>query len=465
MKFKTINPATEEVIAEHEIMPKEKVFGVAEDSRNAFSEWKQLDISERAVYFRKLAKVLRDNREEHSGLMALEMGKPVKQGLAEVEKCAWTAEFYASNAEKWLEEEQVIADGKRHFVAFEPLGTILSIMPWNFPFWQAFRFGIPTLIAGNVSILKHSNVVPQCALAIEGVFREAGFPENVFRTIISDHETAADLVKSDIIKGVSLTGSTAAGARIAELAGRSLKKVVLELGGSDPFIVLDDADAEFAAKNAVSGRNLNSGQSCIAAKRFIVMKNIADEFSRIFAEETNSLVVDNPMDMKTDVGPLVNKEGLAAIELQVHDAVIKGAKVLTGGKRLERKGYFYKPTVLSGIKMGMKVVAEEVFGPVAPIIVVHDEEEAIRIANNTEFGLGSSVWTGNESKGLKMAKRLEAGDVFINSIVKSDPRMPFGGIKKSGIGRELSKYGLREFVNIKGINVYEHKVLKKVESE
>ena len=342
-------------------------------------------------------------------------------------------------------------------VVFEPLGAILSIMPWNFPFWQAFRFGIPTLIAGNVSILKHSNVVPQCALAIEEAFNKAGFPQNVFKTIITEHESVAELVKSDLIRGVSLTGSTSAGARIAELAGRNLKKVVLELGGSDPFIVLNDADVEFAAKNAVSGRNVNSGQSCIAAKRFIVMRDVFEEFSKKFAEATNALIVGDPMDMKTDVGPLVNKDGLTQIESQVQDAVIKGAIILTGGKKLERKGYFYKPTVLSNIKINMKVVTEEVFGPVAPIIVVNDEEEAIKIANNSEFGLGASVWTKDENKGLEIAKKLEAGDIFINSVVKSDPRMPFGGIKKSGIGRELSKYGLKEFVNIKGINVYEQK--------
>ncbi len=455
MKFQTINPATEEVIAEYEIMPKEELISAAKKSHAAFQEWKQLDISERVDYFRKIAQVLRNNKEKYAKLMTTEMGKPIKQSLTEIEKCAWSSEVYADNAAKWLEEELIQADGKKHIVAFEPLGCILSIMPWNFPFWQAFRFGIPTLIAGNVSILKHSNQVPQCALAIEESFREAGFPENVFKTVITNHESVAELVKSDLIQGVSLTGSTSAGARIAELAGKNLKKVVLELGGSDPFIVLDDADVEFAAKNAVSGRTVNSGQSCIAAKRFIVMKNVADEFAKKVTEFTNALIVDDPIDMKTDVGPLVNKDGVMQIESQVHDAVSKGAMILTGGKRLERKGYFYKPTVLSNIKSDMKVVTEEVFGPVAPIIVVNNEEEAVKVANNSEYGLGASIWTNDEAKGLEIAKRIEAGDVFINSVVKSDPRMPFGGIKKSGIGRELSKYGLREFVNIKGINVYE----------
>src|SRR3989344_6815680 len=384
MKFKTINPATEEVIAEHDMMPKDEILSVAGQCDDAFMQWKSTDVSARASYFRRLAQVLRHNRDKYARLMTTEMGKPIKQSLTEVEKCAWTAEVYADNAAKWLEEETVQADGKKHIVAFEPLGIILSIMPWNFPFWQAFRFGIPTLIAGNVSILKHSNVVPQCALAIEESFREAGFPENVFRTVITDHESVAEIVKSDLTQGVSLTGSTGAGSKIAELAGRNLKKVVLELGGSDPFIVLDDANVEAAAKNAVVGRTMNSGQSCIAAKRFIVTRKVSEEFSKKFAEYTNALVVDDPMDMKTDVGPLVNKDGLMQIEAQVADAISKGANVLAGAERLKRKGYFYKPTVLKNVKSNMKVVTEEVFGPVAPVIVVSNEEEALSVANNFE---------------------------------------------------------------------------------
>ena len=454
MQFKTINPATEEIIKECEIMPKAKVFEVAKNSRSAFQQWKQLDISERAYYFRKIAQILRNNKEKYARLMTIEMGKPIKQALTEIEKCAWSSEIYADNAAKWLEEEIIHADGKKHFVTFEPLGVILSVMPWNFPFWQVFRFGIPTLIAGNVSILKHSNQVPQCALAIESAFKEAGFPGYIFSTVITDHSAVAKLIKSDFLQGVSLTGSTSAGAKIAEIAGKNLKKVVLELGGSDPFIVLDDADVELSAKNAVSARTINSGQSCIAAKRFIINEKISERFSEIFSKYMSELVVGDPLDMKTDVGPLVNKDSLTQIEAHVHDAVSKGAKILTGGKRLERKGYFYKPTVLSNIKSNMRVVTEEVFGPVAPIIVVNDEEEAIKVANNSEFGLGASIWTNDENKGLEIAKKLEVGDVFVNSVVKSDPRIPFGGIKKSGIGRELSKYGLREFVNIKGINVY-----------
>src|SRR3989344_4567838 len=396
MKFKTINPATEEVIDEYDIMPKEKVLDAAKKSHSAFQEWKKLDISKRSDYFRKLAQVLRNNKERYAKLMTLEMGKPIKQALTEVEKCAWSAEIYADTAGKWLEEEIVHADGKKHIVAFEPLGCILSIMPWNFPFWQAFRFGILTLIAGNVSILKHSNVVPQCALAIEEAFIEAKFPENVFKTVITDHETVAELIKSDLTQGVSLTGSTSAGAKVAELAGRNLKKVVLELGGSDPFIVLDDADVEFAAKNAVLGRTLNSGQSCIAAKRFIVDVTIAGKFIELFAEKMSRLVVDDPMRMETDVGPLVNHEQLSQIEEQVKDAVSKGARIKTGGERVNRKGYFYRPTVIINVSDHMKVASDEVFGPVAPVIIVSGEKAALEAANHKDFGLGASVWTRDE---------------------------------------------------------------------
>ena len=454
MNFKTMNPAIEEVIGEYELMDEDKVISIAKQSESAFQQWKRMDISVRASYFGRLAGVLRSKKEHYAKIMTVEMGKPIRQSLAEVEKCASTAEVYADKGPKWLEDEIVEADGRKHFVACEPLGTILSIMPWNFPFWQAFRFGIPTLLAGNASVLKHSNVVPQCAMAIEDSFREAGFPENIFRSVIADRETIAQLIKSDIIKGVSFTGSTHAGARVAELAGKNLKKVVLELGGSDPFIVLEDADVEVAAKNAVTGRTINSGQSCIAAKRFIVDKKIAKEFSELFAKYMGSLKVGDPMLMETDMGPLVNKIQVEQIEEQVNDAVKKGAKVLVGGKRPDRKGFFYMPTVLTNVNSGMKVVKEEVFGPVAPIIIVSDEKEALETANSSEYGLGASIWTKNESKGLKMAGKIEAGCVFINAVVKSDARMPFGGVKKSGIGSELSKYGLKEFVNVKGVNVY-----------
>jgi acyl-CoA reductase-like NAD-dependent aldehyde dehydrogenase len=456
MRFKTINPATGEIIAEYETMTRPDVMRIAECSHAAFLKWRGLGVSERAPYFRRFASVLRKNNEHYARTMTTEMGKPIREARAEVEKCAWTSEVFAEKASEWLREETIEADGLRHIVAFEPLGVILSVMPWNFPFWQALRFGIPGLMAGNGSVLKHSNLCPQCALAIEGAFREAGFPENLFRAVIADHQGVAELAQSDIVQGISLTGSTEAGARIAELAGRNLKKVVLELGGSDPFIVLDDADIEFTARNAVLGRALNTGQSCIASKRFIVVEPIARSFSRRFAELMGRLRQGDPMDERTEVGPLAGADALREIEAQVEDAVRKGARVLAGGRRLGRKGYFYMPTVLVNTTADMRVVREEVFGPVAPVIVVRDEEEAVRVANSSEFGLGGSVWTRNLERGLAVARRVQSGTLFVNSITKSDPRVPFGGVKKSGFGRELCKYGLREFVNVKALSVYRH---------
>ncbi|MEK6808542.1 MAG: aldehyde dehydrogenase family protein, partial [Nanoarchaeota archaeon] len=326
-------------------------------------------------------------------------------------------------------------------------------MPWNFPFWQAFRFGIPTLMAGNTTILKHSNVVTGCALAIEDVFKEIGI-ENVFKTIIAEHKITNDLIGSDYISGVSLTGSVSAGQKIAEGAGKNLKKFVLELGGSDPFIVFEDADLESASKIGVQARNINTGQSCIAAKRFIIVKKVAEEFTKRFVEHTKNLQVGDPLNEHTQVGPLVRDEQRLQLELQLEDSVNSGANILTGGKRLPRKGFFFEPTVVGDVTPDMRVANEEVFGPISPIIVVNDEEEALRVANNSEFGLGASIWTKNTDKALEIGRRLQVGCVFINSLVKSDPRLPFGGIKKSGIGRELSVYGLKEFVNVKAISVY-----------
>ncbi|MCK4757935.1 MAG: NAD-dependent succinate-semialdehyde dehydrogenase [Thermoplasmata archaeon] len=456
MRFSTINPATGQVIAEYETMSSQEIFSIAEGSYDALMSWRSLSLDDRIPYFRKLASVLRANKEEYACLMTLEMGKPITEALAEVEKCAWTAEVYSDNAADWLRPEKVEADGLAHRVSYEPLGVILSVMPWNFPFWQALRFGIPTILAGNVSILKHSNTVPQCALAIDDAFLQAGFPPGVFRTIIADHDSVSELVASDLVQGVSLTGSTAAGQSIASQAGSHLKKVVLELGGSDPFIVLDDADIDFAVKGAVVGRFLNTGQSCIASKRFIVHESVAGEFSRRFAESVNELKVGDPMETDTQVGPLVNKSALEEIEAQVSDALAKGASVLTGGSVLEQDGYFFRPTVLANVSTDMRVFKEEVFGPVAPIITVKDDAEAVSVANMTEFGLGGNVWTRDVERGILVANRIDAGTVFVNSITKSDPRMPFGGIKKSGIGRELAKFGIREFVNVKALNVYEH---------
>jgi succinate-semialdehyde dehydrogenase/glutarate-semialdehyde dehydrogenase len=456
MRIECVDPATGEIHHDYETMPSPKVQAVAAGCRAAFAHWSRLTVGERAPHFRRLAAVLRADREAHARLMTVEMGKPIVEARAEVEKCAWLCEVYADNAEAWLREEAVAADGRRHLVVHEPLGTILSVMPWNFPYWQALRFAVPTLLAGNTSVLKHAANVPRCAQAIVASFAAAGFPPGVFNAVFADHAAVADLVAGDLIAGVSLTGSTEAGARVAAEAGRALKKVVLELGGSDAFIVLEDADVEFAARNAVKGRTLNTGQSCIAAKRFLVARALAEPFQRRFAERMASLVVGDPLAEATQVGPLVSAAARLEIEAQVQDAVTRGARVLCGGRRPDRPGFFYAPTVLAGVTPGMRVAREEVFGPVAPVLVVEDEDEAVRLANDSEFGLGGSVWTRDLARGERVARRLEAGATFVNSIVKSDPRLPFGGVKRSGLGRELSWHGLREFVNVKAVNVYDH---------
>ena len=455
MKFKSVNPATEEVIAEYDLMTSEKALSFAKDSDNAFLKWKNLDVPQRAQYFRKLAAVLRKNKEKYAKTMTLEMGKPINESISEVEKCAYLAEVLADNAGKWLADEEVNADGKKHIITFEPLGPIYIIMPWNFPFWQPFKVALPPIIAGNTIILKHASNVTGSALAVEEAFIEAGFPENVFRTLIIDHETSSKLIESEYVKACSLTGSVGAGANIASESGKNIKKIVLELGGSDPFIVLEDADINAAVKGAVLGRTLNAGQVCIGSKRIIVHKKIVEEFTKKFSDAMKNLIVGNPLDTKTQVGPLANEKAVKAMEAFVADAVSKGANVAAGGKRIKGKGYFFEPTVLTNITQEMDAVCNEVFGPVAPIIIVNSEEEAIKTAKNSEFGLSASIWTADLAKGEKIARKLETGAVFINSISKSHPMLTIGGIKKSGFGRELSHHGIKEFVNIKGINIYQ----------
>ncbi len=455
MKFSTINPATEEKIADFDTMAKTDVLAILKKTHDAFTDWKQTSTHDRAKLFRNLADVLRKNKQKYAALITKEMGKPIKESLAEVEKCAWTCEVYAEHGPAWLLDKSMSADGIKHLIVFEPLGVILAVMPWNYPFWQALRFGIPTLMAGNGALLKHASNVPECAMAIEDAFSQARFPKNLFRTVFTDHSTIAEFISSPLIRGISLTGSTPAGKRIAELAGKNLKKVVLELGGSDPFIVLDDADIDKAAKNAALGRFMNAGQSCIASKRFIVMEKIASAFTEKFKEEVKKKIVGDPASENTAMGPLVNKDGLLGVEEQVIDALAKGGKVVLGGKRREGKGFYYEPTIITNVTADMRITKEEVFGPVAPIIPVKNLAEAVAIANSLEFGLGGSIWTKDLMKGEEIARRITAGAVFVNSITKSDPRMPFGGVKESGLGRELGEYGLKEFVNIKSINIYE----------
>ncbi|KCZ71551.1 NAD-dependent aldehyde dehydrogenase [Candidatus Methanoperedens nitroreducens] len=453
-KIVSINPATEKINREFELYSQERINEAVRKSMTAFSGWKNLDISDRAEYLLNAAKVLRRRKAELGEIITIEMGKPIKESIPEVEKCAWALEYFAENAKRFLEPEIVETDAKKAYVSFEPRGTILCIMPWNFPFWQALRFAAPALSGGNVVLLKHSSYVPLCALELENVFLEAGFSEGIFQTLLIDGSTASSLIKRKEIDAVSLTGSVSAGQKVAEVCGQNMKKFVLELGGSDPFIVLADADIEKAAKIGVASRFLDAGQSCIAAKRFIVEESIAEEFTSKFVEHASNLKVGDPMDPDTDIGPLVREEQIELLEEQVKDALSRGAKALLEGGILKRNGFFYSPVVLTDVTQEMKVLKEETFGPLAPVIPVKDESEAIKVANESELGLGASIWSEDREKALLLSRELEVGVVVINSLVKSDPRLPFGGVKKSGIGRELSKFGLYEFMNIKSISVY-----------
>lgn len=450
-KIESINPATERVIATFENMSEDEVSKKAKLSREAFEQWKKKTVTDRSEYIKNLGKILRKNKQDYAQTVTEEMGKPIKQSLAEIEKCAWVCDYYSKHAEAFLQEQIVPTEFYKSYISFEPLGVIASIMPWNFPFWQLFRFGVPAIIAGNTTILKHSSKTLGSSLKIEEAFREAEFPENVFQVVIGDHTVGETLVRSKI-NGISLTGSVRAGKRVADLASQDLKKFVLELGGSDPFIILSDANIAEAAEVATKARLINTGQSCIAAKRFIVLKDVAEEFTEEFVKETEDYtVVGDPMDQKTTIGPLVSKSQVESISRQVQDAESKGAKVLIGGRRLERSGYFYEPTILSNVNRKMEVLTEEVFGPAAPVVVVENEEEAIGEANSTVFGLGASIWTEDYGHAARLAGKIQSGMVAVNEMVKSDPRLPFGGIKESGIGRELSEYGIKEFVNIKTV--------------
>jgi acyl-CoA reductase-like NAD-dependent aldehyde dehydrogenase len=450
--IETINPSTGKVIATYNSMTSEEVSQKTKNSRIAFEKWRKIDISERCTYMRRLGRVMKKNKEDYAKLITEEMGKPIRQSLAEIDKCAWVCDYYSEHAESFLRDELIPTEFRKSFVSFEPLGVIACIMPWNFPFWQVMRFAVPALTAGNVGILKHSSICMGTALQIEQAFKNAGFPENTFQSIIGDYRAGEALVESGI-DAVSVTGSVDTGRRVAELATKELKKFVLELGGSDPFIVLEDADLSQTAHMAAQSRLLNNGQSCIAAKRFIVVKDIVDKFTKLFVEETESEVVGEPMDSKTTVGPLVRESQREALAKQVDDAKTKGASILTGGNSIKRDGFFYEPTIVSQVDHGMKIIKEEVFGPAAPIIVVNNEEEAIREANNSEFGLGASIWTNNIERGIRLARQVQSGIVSVNEMVRSDPRLPFGGIKHSGIGRELSEIGIKEFVNVKSVVV------------
>jgi succinate-semialdehyde dehydrogenase/glutarate-semialdehyde dehydrogenase len=451
MPIESINPATGKVTEVFKEWSADETGLALEEVHAAWSGWRDTPLSERECLMRKAAEVLRSRAAEYAKLMAMEMGKPVTQGRAEAEKCAWVCDFYAENASGFLADEPAESDGSRAFTAFRPLGVILAVMPWNFPFWQVFRCAAPALMAGNSVALKHSSNVPRCALAIEDVFREAGFPENVFRTLLIGSGGVDKVIENSRVKGVAVTGSGEAGRRVAATAGRMLKKTVLELGGSDPFIVLADADLEEAARVGAMARCLNSGQSCIAAKRFIVEEPVYTRFLELFSAEMAKMVVGDPLDEANRVGPLARPDLVEELHAQVTDAVARGAEAILGGSPMESQGYYYPPTVLTGVRPGMRAYHEELFGPVAAVLAARDPDHAVTLANDTPFGLGGSVWTGDPEKGVEIAARIEAGAVFVNGMVKSDPRLPFGGIKESGYGRELSVFGIREFVNIQTI--------------
>jgi acyl-CoA reductase-like NAD-dependent aldehyde dehydrogenase len=446
-----VNPATEELIASFDAFGRDEVEMALAEAHNAYLGWREQTISERAIPMRALAKLLRERVDRYARLVTLEMGKPIAEAKAEIEKCAFGCEHFAENAARYLADEEIKANARRSIVAFQPLGVVLAVMPWNFPFWQVVRFAAPAFMAGNAGLLKHASNVPQCALALEEAFRDAGFPQGLLRTVLVSGSAIEPIIADDRIRAVTLTGSSDTGSRIAELAGRAIKKTVLELGGSDPFIVLADADLEAAATTAVRARNQNSGQSCIAAKRFIVVESIAGEFERRFAKGVEDLAVGDPLDPNTKVGPLARRDLLDTLERQVDVSVRAGARVLTGGERLSGKGYFFRPTVLAAVTPDMPAFREETFGPIAAVVRVRDADEAVRVANDSAYGLGASIWTRDAQLGERLARRVESGSVFVNGMVASDPRLPFGGIKRSGYGRELSAFGAREFTNVQTI--------------
>jgi succinate-semialdehyde dehydrogenase/glutarate-semialdehyde dehydrogenase/succinyl-CoA reductase len=451
-----VNPFNEVVNAQYEIMGASEVGGIIKQSRAAFTQWKNTSIHKRAEFIHNFAQELRRNKTNLAQTATKEMGKPMKESLSEIEKCAMVMEFYGDNGPIFLNDEAVNTDARKSIVTFQPIGVIGSIMPWNFPYWQALRFAAPSLIAGNTIVLKPASATIQCGIEIENSFKNAGLSNGVFKTVVGDSCSAEALINSDL-NAVTFTGSVSVGAKVASRATSQWKKCVLELGGSDPFIVCGDADVEKASSGAVKGRFINCGQSCIASKRFFVAKEVAKDFVEKFVHKTEKLVVGDPLSEVTDIGPLVNNSAIKNIESLVQDAVGLGAEVLTGGEHMNKngKGYFYKPTILTKISARMRVAHEEVFGPVAPITVVDNEAEAIKLTNDSEYGLGASIWTEDIDKAEQLSRAVESGIVVVNNVVASDPRVPFGGVKKSGFGRELSRYGILEFVNIKSIRFYD----------
>ena len=451
MTFQSVNPTTGEVLDTFEETVPDALTRILERATAASRDWRRRPVAERAERLRAAGRLLRERKDTYARTMALEMGKPLAQGVGEAEKCAWVCDYYAEHGAAFLADEPRPSDASRSYIRFEALGPVLAIMPWNFPFWQVFRFAAPALVAGNAGILKHAPNVPRCAVAIEEVFQDAGFPDGLFRAVFLSNARAGDVIADERVRAVTLTGSDRAGSQVAEQAGRHLKKTVLELGGSDPFIVLDDADLERAAQAAAEARLINSGQSCIAAKRFIVVERVADQFLERFTSEMRARKVGDPLDPTTQVGPQARLDLRENLHRQVRESVQRGARLMLGGELPKGRGAFYPPTVLVGVEPGMPAFDQETFGPVAAVIRAKDEADAIRIANASPYGLGAVVWTRDTQRGERVAREIEAGSVFVNGLVKSDPRLPFGGVKRSGYGRELSEYGLREFVNVKTV--------------
>ncbi len=449
--MRSVNPATEETIREYPDHSLVEVDEKLDLALSAFDFWRRTSFEERGLLMKRAAETLRRRKAEFAALMTAEMGKVIVQAEAEVEKCAWVCEHDAEKAAAYLAPEEAATDASRSYVRFDPLGPVLAVMPWNFPLWQVFRFAAPALMAGNVGLLKHASNVPGCALAIEEVFREAGFPKGAFQTLLVGSSVVEGLVRHPAVAAVTLTGSDPAGRSVAAAAGAVLKKTVLELGGSDPFVVLKDADVEKAARIAAQARCINNGQSCIAAKRFIVEAPVFDAFERAFVTAMSSLSVGDPMDRKTDVGPLARQDLLEDLHDQVHRSLKGGAVLKCGGKRLPIRGFFYPPTVLSRVEPGMAAFEEETFGPVAALVRAEDADHAVVLANASAFGLGASLWTADVALAQRLVPEFQAGSVFVNGMVKSDPRLPFGGVKLSGYGRELSAFGIREFVNVKTV--------------
>ncbi len=451
MNIQTINPTTAEVLETFEPYSEGQINEALDQARRAFQQWRAATFAERAKHLHSVASHLRDQKTPLARVAVLEMGKTITEAEAEVEKCAWNCDFFAENAERFLGDEKVASNATESYIAFRPLGVILAIMPWNFPYWQVFRFAAPALMAGNTTVLKHASNVSRVALQIERIFHEAGLPQGVLRTVLVPGSQTGRLIEDPRIAAVTLTGSEAAGVEVAGTSGHVLKKTVLELGGSDPFIVLEDADLDQAAQIAVTARFQNNGESCIAAKRFIVVESVAEAFEQKFAANTAKLKVGDPLEYDTKIGPLARQDLREALDQQVQQSIQMGARALIGGKPRQGKGYFYEPTILTNVTPEMPVFTDETFGPVAAVIHARDTGHAIELANDSKFGLGSNLWTRNIAQARELAAHIEAGNVFINGMTASDPRLPFGGVKRSGYGRELSSFGIQEFVSIQTV--------------